>query len=463
VAITLKHTENGGMQFANSSLNAMTPEEIGEVQLKKLRRQLRYCIARSPYYRERFDAAGATPEDINSLADFRRLPIMMTKETERDSQQASRERHGHPFGMHLCASLEDLLLTSTTSGTTGVPTFTYTFTRNDLEGPVADLWAFMFRQAGVKPGDRVLFAYALGVYATSMLLWGIRRAGALPIDVDVRGGSDAVLSFGELTRPAALATTPSMAEYLVHKSHDVLGHGVSALGLSSLLLCGEPGPGIPEVKSALEAEYAARVYDYWAPGGLGFGMSCDAEDYHGLHCYAPDYNLYQDDLVDPETKTPIDVIDGAIGEAVHTSLDREACPVVRYAYGDIVQVFTTPCPNCGFAGKRLKFIGRTDDMLIVKGANVYPSAFKELINRFRPRTTGEMRVVLTSPPPRVIPPLKLKVEFARGMSDDAVDALAVDIQSKCRHFLKVTPEVIMVPAGSLGRSLRKTSLFEKDF
>ncbi len=326
---------------------------------------------------------------------------------------------------------------------------------------MADLWAFMSRTAGIRPGDRVLFANALGVYATSMLLWGIRRAGALPIDVDVRGGSAAVLSFGALTRPVSLATTPSLAEYLILKAPEVLGRDVGTLGLSSLLLCGEPGPGIPEVKKGLELAYGARVFDYWAPGGLGFGVSCDADAYYGLHCFAPYYNLYQDDLVDPVTKTPIDIVDGAIGEAVHTSLEREASPVVRYAYGDIVQVFTTPCPNCGFTGKRLKFVGRTDDMLIVKATNVYPAAIRELVNGFRPRVTGAMRVVLTSPPPRVVPPLKVKVEYASGLSDGVAQVVGEEIRDACRRRLKVTPELIMVPAGSLKRSRRKTPLVEK--
>lgn len=451
------------MEFANPALNGMSPEEISALQVRKLRRQLRYCFDRSTYYRERFDAAGALPEDIRCIDDFRRLPVMMTKDDERASQAASLARHGHPFGMHLCAPVPDLLLTSTTSGTTGRPTFTYTFTRRDLEGLVADLWAFMFRTAGVGAGDRVLFAYALGVYATSMLLWGIRRAGALPIDVDVRGGSDAILTFGEMTRPVSLATTPSLAQYLIHRAPEAIGRSVGALGLSSLLLCGEPGAGVPAVKSALESAYGARVYDYWAPGGLGFGMSCDADAYYGLHCFAPDYNLYQDDLVDPETKAPIDVVDGAIGEAVHTSLEREACPVVRYAYGDIVQVFTEPCPNCGFTGRRLKVVGRTDDMLIVKGANVYPDAIRDVVNAFRPRVTGNMRVVLDTPPPRVVPPLLIKVEHASGMADTAVAALEDDIRTACRHRLKLTPRVIMVPAGSLPPSLRKTPMFEKRY
>ena len=168
------------MRFANEKLNSMTPGEIKELQEFKLRRQIAYCFKNSEFYRRKFKAAGAHPQDIKTLEDFRKLPIMMTKEDERASQKESLERFGHPFGMHLCARPEEIELTSTTSGTTGTPTFTYTFSSRDINGPVADLWAHMFSFVGIQPGDRVLFAYALGVYATSMLLWGIRRWGRSP-------------------------------------------------------------------------------------------------------------------------------------------------------------------------------------------------------------------------------------------------------------------------------------------
>ena len=451
------------MRFATEELNKLSPEQIKEYQEKKLGRQLAYCYENSEYYYKKFQDCGATPEDIKTLEDFRKLPIMMTKQDERESQRESLERFGHPFGMHLCAPLDSLEMTSTTSGTSGTPTFTYTFSKRDLNGPVADLWAFMFRAANIKPGDRVLFAYALGIYATSMLLWGIRKMGALPIDVDVRGGADAILQFAQLTKPVSFATTPSLAEYMINKAPASIGQKVGELGFDSLLLCGEPGPGIPEIKERLESAYGARVYDYWAPGGLGFGLSCNSEAYHGLHCYAPDYNLFQDDLIDPSTREPIDSVDGAIGEAVHTSLDRDACPIIKYAYGDIVQVITGKCPACGFSGKRLKFVGRSDDMLIVKGSNVYPAAIQEIVNSFSPRVTGAMKIVLEEQPPRVVPPLKIKVEYAEALDQNQLTDLEKEIKSACSHSIKINPQIIWVPPNTFEKSLRKTSPFEKTY
>jgi phenylacetate-CoA ligase len=451
------------MRFANEILNFMTPQQIKSYQENKLRTQLNYCYNNSEYYRTRFKACGAQPADIRTIQDFRKLPIMMTKLEERDSQKESLERFGHPFGMHLCAKLEELELTSTTSGTSGTPTFTYTFSRREINGAVADLWAFLFRSSGIMPGDRVLFAYALGVYATSMLLWGIRRMGALPIDVDVRAGADSILQYTQLTKPVSFATTPSLAEHMIVKAPKSIGKEVGELGFKSLLLCGEPGPGIPEVKQRLESAYRARVFDYWSPGGLVFGLACDSDDYHGLHCFAPDYNLAQDDLIDPISREPIESIHGAVGELVHTSLERDACPVIRYAYGDIVQVLTDPCPNCGFTGKRLKFVGRSDDMLIVKGVNFYPAALREIISEFSPLVTGAMKIILEVPPPRVVPPLKIRVEYGEGVQAHQLPDLEKKIKEVCHRKLKINPEINWVPPYSFERMLRKTSIFEKAY
>ncbi|MBU7006771.1 phenylacetate--CoA ligase family protein [Phosphitispora fastidiosa] len=451
------------MKFATEKLNFMSQEQIKQYQFEKLSNQLKYCYNNSEFYRKRFKDAGALPGDIKSIEDFRELPVFMTKVLERESQRESLERYGHPFGMHLCCRPEELTLTSTTSGTTGIPTFTYTFSHRDINGLQAQNWAHMFKCGGVSPGDRVLFCYALGIYATTMVLWGIRKLGALPIDVDVRGGSEPILQFADLVKPYAGCFTPSLAEYLIGRSQDVIGKPVSELGFKALFLTGEPAVGIPEVKQRLEDAYKCRIYDYMAQGGGSFGLSCDSDEYHGMHCYAPDYNLYQDDIIDPETKKPIDIVEGAIGEAVHTSLDRDAVPVIRYAYGDIVQVYTEKCPACGFAGKRVKVIGRSDDMLIVKGANIYPAAIKNVIAEFIPKITGEMRIVLDTPPPRVVPPLKVKLEYGKGMGSDQLPGLEAEINKQLHARVRLTPKIIWVPPGSMEKSMRKTPLFEKNY
>jgi len=404
--------------------------------------------------------AGFHPDDIQTLEDFRGLPIIMTKEKERESQEESIKKYGHPFGMHLCSRLEDIELTSITSGTTGTPTFTYTFSKRDLYGAVSELWAFIFSYGGIKPGDRVLFAYALGISSTSMILWGIRKSGAIPIDIDVRAGADEVLYFAKLTRAVCLVTTPSLADYMVSIANDSIGVPVSELGIKSLYLCGEPGAGIHEFRKRLEGAFNAKVYDFWSPGGLGFGISCNSQQYYGLHCFAPDYNLYQDDLIEPKSHRPLDVKDGAIGEAVHTSLDRDASPVIRYAYGDVVQVFTKECPGCGFRGKRLKFVGRSDNMLMFKGLKIYPEAIKEVVSSFIPEVTGEIRILLNEPPPKISLPLKIKIEYAFGSESIQLSALETKIKEMLYKRNYINSEIIWVPPNSFKKSSQKTEFFE---
>ena len=444
-------------------LNTMSQEEIRRYQEKKLTGQLEYCYRASEFYRQKFDEAGAKPQDIRTIDDLRKLPIFMVKDDERKSAEDSLEKYGHPFGLHLCAPVENLYLTGTTSGTTGTPTFSYTFTEKDINFVGRHL-GHRLSLTGIGKGDRVVFFFALGIYATTMTLWGLRWLGALPIDIDARAGTDLLLQFIELTRPTYLACTPSLAEFLVQKSPKVLNKPVKAFGLKGLLTTGEVGIAIPEIKSRLESAYGCRAWDYWSPCGNCMGISCDSEEYHGLHAVSPDVCTSYDDLVDPITKEPVDSdVDGAVGEMVITSLEREACPAVKYAYGDVVRIYTKECPGCGFKGKRAKLIGRADDMLIVKGVNIYPVAVKDIISGFAPEVTGEMRIVLTEKPPRVVPPLHIKVEYAQGVSRTDLPSLEERIRSALHDKIKIRPYIEFVQQGELPRETRKTPIFEKRY
>lgn len=444
-------------------LQGRSQEEIRAIQEARLPKQLRYCYDHSEFYRLKFDACGAGPEDIRTMADLRRLPVFMVKDDERRSAEQSLEKFGHPFGLHLCAPLEDLYLTGTTSGTTGMPTFSYTFTEKDM-GFLAPRIGHRMSMAGIGKGDRVAFFFALGIYATTMTLWGLRSLGALPIDIDARAGTELFARFLALTRPTYMACTPSLAEYLIRKAPDLLGHGVDQFKFKGVLTTGEVGIAIPEIKKKLESAYGCRFYDYWAPCGNAPGISCDSEEYYGMHAIAPDVCTSFDDLVDPVTKKPVESdADGAIGEMIQTNLQREACPVVKYAYGDIVQVFLKECPGCGFRGRRIKVVGRSDDMLIVKGVNVYPAAIRNIVAEFIPEVTGEMRIVLDNPPPRVIPPVKLKIEHGKGVGREDLPGLAEKIETAIHNRIKIRPVIEFLEPESLPRETRKTQVFEKKY
>ncbi|MEJ2469349.1 MAG: hypothetical protein P8Y51_09905, partial [Campylobacterales bacterium] len=198
--------------YANNELNSLDAPQIREYQEARMRVQLAYCYNNSPFYKTKFQEAGAKPEDIKTLDDLRQLPLFMNKDQERKNAEESLRNYQHPFGTHLCAPLDELFLTGTTSGTTGMPTFTYTFTKNDVD-LIARALGHRFAFNGLKKGDRILFIFALGIYATTMSLWGIRSIGALPIDIDARAGSDLMLRFADLTKPRYMATTVSLSEY----------------------------------------------------------------------------------------------------------------------------------------------------------------------------------------------------------------------------------------------------------
>ncbi|MFS0574317.1 phenylacetate--CoA ligase family protein [Sporosarcina sp. 179-K 3D1 HS] len=446
------------VQYTNPIFNQMSEEEIKDHQLVLLQKQLKYAYRNSIFYRKKFDEIGMRPEDIRTFDDYFRLPIFLNKTIEREIQQESMDHYGHPFGTHLCSSPDEIVFTGTTSGTSGNPTFTYTFTEADIQF-LNRYIAHMLEYGGIHAGERLLFSHALGIYATSSILWGIRSQGVLPIDVDVRAGSKMILKYAEMTRPSSAMMTPSLAEHLIEKAPELIGMNVGDLGLKAIFTVGEIGVGVPKIKKKIEDAYGCRIYDYL--GELGF--SCDSDEYHGIHCVAPDLSLFPNDLIDPETKQPIEIYDGVIGELITTEFNLQALPRIRYSSGDIVQVFTKECPGCGFKGRRIKFIGRSDDMLIIKGANVYPSAIKRVISNFIPEITGELRIVLNNPPPRVVPPLLIKLEHG-GKGDDAKLAdLEKRIKQTLHSELRVTPEIIWCEPGTLEKALTKTPIFEKNY
>jgi len=174
---------------------------------------------------------------------------------------------------------------------------------------------------------------------------------------------------------------------------------------------------------------------------------------------AEDY-CFRYDLVDPETKAPLALGDGVVGEAIHTALEYEAAPAFRNATGDILRLHVGACPGCGHFGVRMEIVGRVDDMLAIKGVKVYPAAIQKVIGQFQPRVSGEFRIRLDAPPPRVEPPLQLAVEAGVGVAEAEYEALARTLEQRIRELLTFRPVVTILPFGSLPRSGAKTRLIE---
>jgi phenylacetate-CoA ligase len=418
--------------------------------------QIAHCTA-SAFYRERFDECGVDPATIRTVDDLNRLPIFVTPDVHRVSQEESLANEGHPFGTFLCVDPTEVVSVSSTSGTTGDPTF-YPFTAKDV-ATTDGLWARALSFIGVRPGDRVVHAFGLSMYLAGVpLVRALERMGAMAVPVGAEAGSDKLLNMIRLIRPRVLACTPSYAEHLLERVSEATGGGADSLGVEMIVCAGEPGAGLPEVRQRLESGWGARVFDLLG-GAHGIMMaSADTVEYGGMYVLGDDSSV-STQLVDPVTKEPIDVVDGAVGERVKTSLVWEAAPPLRYSVGDVYRVLTSP-PVEGPPGNRVMVLGRVDDLLIVKGVKVYPAAVKDLVNGFAPEVTGALRIVLDGPPPRVTPPLRLRVECAVGLDERDREDLARRIGAAMHDKLTIRPEVELVSAGTLPRTSHKQQLIE---
>lgn len=425
----------------------------------KLQRQIRYVWSNEDYFRQRFLEAGIqSSDDIRTFEDFRRLPAFMDKTRHRESQDASLARYGHPLGLHLTTAPENAIHLAATSGTTGTPTF-YVFSRKDLD-ITYEVMGRMFRVAGIRPGDTTFHAFGLSLWLAGITyVQALEAYGARPVAVGAEGGVPKILRYIELTRPRVLFATPSMVTQLIERAPQEIGKPVGALGIEVIYCSGEPGASQPLFRQRVKEHYGARVFD--ATGGAWHNgtITCDSEHSHGMHYVAEDY-CFRYDLVDPETKAPLELKDGAVGEAIHTALEYEASPSFRNATGDILRIHVGECPGCGHFGTRMEIVGRADDMLAIKGVKVYPAAIQGVVAQFRPQVSGELRIRLDAPPPRVEPPLRLAVEAGEGTAEAAWPALGAAIEQRIRELLTFRPKVEILPFGSLPRSGAKTKLIE---
>ena len=432
-----------------------TPE-MEKIQLGKLKTMLARLKANAPFYTKMFAQSRLDPEKLTGFEEFKDKIALFNKAALRELVMECGGDILKAIEQIMPVGVDDLAYMGTTTGTTGIPT-PYPLTRSDIDNIWGEVMVRGSWRAGLRSHDRVLYCFALSmVIAGIPSMLGIQNLGCMMLPVGAEAKSERILMMQALFRGTVYAGTPSLAEYLIEQSPKVLGKQVGELGFRALVCGGEPGAGIPEVRNKLEQAYGCKLYD----SGAGFGFSCDHDEYQGMHWLGDDLCYYE--LVDPETKAPIAFENGAKGEALFTSLSGDGMVLMRNSMGDIHQIFTDPCP-CGRSGFRYKVIGRSDDMLKVKGVMVYPSHIKGVINGFVPRVTGEMRIVLDEKPPRVVPPLKLKLEHAEGATPEELAALADEISTAMSKQIKINPQIIWVAPGSLERSHYKGQTFEKTY
>ena len=444
--------------FWNEASEMLCGKELAALRLEKLRRQVAYCAKRSPFYAELFRQAGIQPDTIESVEQWKDLPVLLDKPKLRECQDASLAGEGHAFGSHLCAPLAKVVSVFSTSGTTGTPTF-YCYTKKDLRAH-AEMCKRVFWRTGLRPGDSILWGFGLGGFVATSLLPVLADMGVRVIPVGAEAGTEKLVQFARLTKPDTLIGSPSFLKYLIESVPERTGKAVSHLGIRRIITGSEPGAGLPEIRKRLLDAYDAPIFDMYGPANQFAFVSCGTETYHGMHVLAGDYGIW-DDLRDPLSGEPVPFEDGAVGNMILTELEKEAAPYLRYAMDDVIEISIGEC-ECGIVGPRIRVVGRADDMLIVKGVNVFPAAIQNVLAGFIPEVTGALKIHLDRPPPLVTPPLRLTVEYGEGTVSEALPALARRIIKKTRELLTVSPEITFLPPASLGRSTRKTPLLVRE-
>jgi phenylacetate-CoA ligase len=403
---------------------------------ESFRAQLAYLRGRSPFYREKLaghDAAG--------LADIATLPLTEKAEVKATATPES------PIGAHLCVEPHELVRIYSTSGTTGTPSYV-PLTAGDLENWITGS-SRSYAASGVRGGQRIVSTYNAGPFVAGAALASFDRLGLCHIPVGT-GNTERLVRALELLRPHAVVLTPSYAASLAER-FDLRGSSVERV-----LVAGEPGGGEPAFRARLEEGWGARVTEAMGIGDIGVSLWGECEHQGGMHLGARGF--VHAELIDPESCAALPLEDGAAGELVLTHLRHRAAPLLRFRTRDHVEVRTSPCA-CGRTGPRIRCLGRTDDMLIVRGVNVFPSAIRDVVNGFAPEVSGHVVVRPAAPGVKQEPPLPVTVELARDAP--AAASLADAIRERIRDVLVVQTRVDLVPWGSLRRSEYKSQLVER--
>jgi phenylacetate-CoA ligase len=410
------------------------------------RDQIRYLFDRSRFFREKLQAHGfRTPESVGGLDDIAALPL-----TEKDELRASRSE-SDPIGTHLAAPLEEVVRIFSTSGTTGIPSY-IPLTAIDLENWVRTS-ARSYGASGLAPGQRLISTYNAGPFVAGAALDAFPRLGLCHIPVGT-GNTERLLAAVRLLKPQVLACTPSYALHLAEIG-EARGLDLPNSSIERILVAGEPGGGEPAMRAKLEAAWGARVTEAMGIGDISVSLWGECEEQHGMHFSGRGFVHFE--LIEPETGKPVPIEDGARGELVYTHLKHRGAPQLRFRSRDHVVIHTGPCA-CGRTSPRVRCIGRTDDMLIVRGVNVFPSAIREVVNHYAPTVTGVVSVRPSAKGVKQAPPLKVVVELAEGQS--ASEALQQRIEQDIRATLVVTTRVHLEPAGTLPRSEYKSKLLD---
>jgi phenylacetate-CoA ligase len=413
----------------------MPREALAALQLRRLQQTLQRAYANVPHYRRKFDAAGVTPADLRSLADVGRFPFTVKTDL----------RDNYPFGM-FAVPRQDLLRVHASSGTTGKPTVVG-YTRGDLDR-WSDLMARSFACAGAVPGDVVHNAYGYGLFTGGLgAHYGAERLGCTVVPLS-GGGTERQVTL--LTDFAAdvLCATPS---YALNIAEVAAGMGIDLRRSSLRLGVFGAEPWSDAMRRDLEERLGIEAIDIYGLSeimGPGVASECHVAQ-SGLHGWE-DHFLFE--VVDPDTLQPLPM--GATGELVITTLTKEALPMIRYRTRDITRLDSAPCA-CGRTHVRImRVTGRNDDMLIIRGVNVYPSQVEAVLVGL-PGIAPHYQIVLRRE--GTLDAMTVEVELAPGEAAGEADRArkSGEVAHHIKSLIGVTCNVEIKLPGEVPRSQGK--------
>jgi phenylacetate-CoA ligase len=405
--------------------------------------QLEHLAEGSRFYARKFKDAGIGASTRVRLADITRLPF-----TTKDELKQSVDEQP-PFGTNAGVAEERIKRVYQTSGTTGTPTV-IPLTRKDME-TWTTIGARTYYATGIHDHHSVLTTFGAGPFVAGHTHFVLTRIGARAVPV-VPGDTARVLLGLKTGLADTLLSTPSFAQYLANRLEGTTPDP-STLNLMHVVTGGEPGGGIPAIRDHIERVLGATVTEVMGIGDVAPSLFGECPQQQGMHFCGTGH--VWPELVDPQTQEPMAIETGAVGELVYTHLTREAMPVVRFLSGDIVRIEGTSCV-CGRTSFRMRCLARRDDMFIVRGVNVYPSAILAVVGEFRPRVTGRARVVRHDSAVSVQPPVPVEVEVPEAIEPHP--QLAAAIEEAIHSRLTFRCKVALIPEDTFGASGYKTNL-----
>ncbi len=410
-----------------------TREELLELQLSGLKWTVNHAYRGSAFYRERLDKAGVKPEDIRTLDDLRRLPFI-TADNLRDE---------YPWPLR-SVPFQDIVRIHASSGTTGKRKV-MVYTAKDIDD-WANMFARCYETAGLTREDRVQICVGYGVWtAGAGFQNGCERFGAIALPVGP-GNIEIHLQFLVDFQPTVLCATASMALLLAEEAEK---HGIlDKLKIRKIIMGAERSSDImrAKIRELFRADHLFDIPGLTEVYGPGTGLDC--EHHTGIHYWADYYIL---EILDPETLEPVK--EGEIGEMVYTTLRKEGSPLIRYRSRDLTRFIPGQCPCGSVLPRHDRLTGRSDDMFIIRGVNIYPSHIDEILSQHR--GIGSEHQIILDRGPDGKDYMTIKVERARGAGPEGDMELGRQIGVDIRKALLVRGIVEIVDYGNLPRTGRK--------